>query len=1124
MYLRVNLPPQFSNNNVDNCKYGTRIITVIFKYEISEYVLNGFTFQNNEYHNSQGHEETGGSGFWVENVGSKPFDFIFRDVTWKQNTAIYCGGAFAYGRTNAYRGNNLLFDSCTFIDNRCKEELGGALWIATTGLVTIDNCNFVNNKALGIYSYGGAIYFDPTCTATVSITNTNMSKNSAIDANALYLPSSLTMVHISECEFMNNGNLNSTIRSVCPILLIENSFVGFDRYSLKCRAIEILTVCNVTVRNCQISHCDAGEGKEEGGGIRYKVVEQQSRSARSVEESIVIEDTTFTDCKGGNGVACMLWSEGKVVFHRNTIKDCRCGKFIFVIITSTFVENFLVEDCTFQHNLMSNPADKEDGGGSGIWIANDKVKIPQGSYTHLTFRNCNWIENQASTVGGAFAYGRSQTIINTAITFDECRFADNTAKNREGGAIWIATSVPFLVQNCIFQRNTAKGDSSIGGAITVAAKAPQINIKNTKFFSNEARDGNAIYVKETTNDMNITDCEFQNNGVYGSVIANEAKQICIDTCYIQFDSTAKSCRGVRFLSRCFALVRDTHFVNCRTTSSEGGGGLYYNNQLQKEDEESLTIEGCLFNNCQAPNGCALLTWLETPIILRNNLIWHHTNGKFIVSVFYNKYVNETIVEDCYFEHNSFHNDDVSRDGGGSGLWIANSRDLVPDTEVKKLTFVGCTWRNNTADAYGGALSYGRSPTLVGMELEFRDCILINNTARKTYGGALYIITNKPLVITDCFFDGNTAGGIGGAVYFSKYGDVSITDCKFARNKAYEGGALCCDGRNKVNLDSLVFSDNTADIDAVNLLIRHYGDSPINVKNCKFNFDKNVGQAQICVRNNNYENSKEMINFLGCCFTHNGDAIDTVIHIKTSLVNDGEINLGAGNCFDTPEELAISFNNETTTVHVTPGIFDCHTCSVPTIPTSPPTNLPTQSPSPTPEATPRATDDLPDPTPRPTPVEQPSTSIPSQPITHTQVPPSNVPTTTSSSTSTDVEPTQTNSASSQPIDSGASKDKSSKMKKIGIIAGITAAIVVIIVVVIILIWLFVCRNRKPKEDAYKPNSNDNEASEADNTPTAALDDPIWSYQSQDNPLYNDNDHNDDNAFEDDNFEESWGNTI
>ncbi|KAK8837679.1 hypothetical protein M9Y10_036214 [Tritrichomonas musculus] len=1133
MYLHVNLPPTFDDNNVDNCRHGTRIITVVFIKEITEYVLSDFTFQNNEISNARGREDTGGSGFWIDNANNRPFDFTFRNVKFIGNTAVYAGGGFAFGSTQAYRSSKLYFDQCQFIDNRCKEELGGALWIGSEGDVVIDSCVFTNNKALGVHSYGGAIYFDPSCTSKVLIINTVMTKNSAIDGNALYLPSSLSEVVIKECNLLNNGNLNSSVYSICPYLVIEDSSIGFEKYSLKSRAIEILTRCNVSIKNTNFTNCDAGEGQKEGGGIRYKFDGVSARAA--VQESIVIEDCIFTNCKGGNGVACMIWSEGNVVFNRNTIQDCRCGKFIFVIISSTFVENFQIEDCIFKHNLFNNNGEnKEDGGGSGIWIANHKERIPQGSYTHLKFKNCQWLENQASAVGGAFAYGRSETIVNTAITFEKCRFLDNTAKSREGGALWIATSVPFLVEDCFFLRNKAAGDSAVGGAITVAATAPQINIKGTTFQSNEAREGNAIYVRQTTNDMNITDCNFLDNGVYGSVITNEAKQICIDTCYIQFTSHSKASRGVKFISRSFALVRDTHFVNCKTSSTEGGAAAFYENQLQTTDEESLTFEGCLFNNCQGPNGCAILAWLDTPIILRNNLIWHNTNGKYIVSIFYGQYVNETVIEDCYFEHNSFYNDDTNRDGGGSGLWVAHKTGFnIPEGEETKLTFVGCTWRNNTADAYGGAFSYGKSPRTKSTVLEFNDCIFINNSATKTYGGALYIITDKPAVITDCFFDGNKARGIGGAVYFSKYGDVSITDCKFARNKASEGGAICADGRNKVKLDSLVFSENTVDNDAVNLLIRHYGDSQFDVKNCKFDFEKNIGQASVCVRNNNYENSVQTVNFEGCCFTHKGDAIDTVTHIKTSLVS-GEINLGAGNCFDTPEELAISYNNETTNITVADGIFSCTTCTVPTIPTSPPTNMPTQSPSPTPEATPRPTDNLPDPTPKQT-LEE-STPLPPRTPARSVTPLATHTTSQSQEpivpTSGDETPSISQSRTLSVDGSVVSKGKS-KAKKIGMIAGITAAITVVIVVALILVWLFFFRNRPIKsginDEGFKPNTLDNEANPETETttPGAAVDDPIWSYQSQENPLYNENGNDGEgNAFDDDNnnFEESWGNAI
>ena len=106
-------------------------------------------------------------------------------------------------------------------------------------------------------------------------------------------------------------------------------------------------------------------------------------------------------------------------------------------------------------------------------------------------------------------------------------------------------------------------------------------------------------------------------------------------------------------------------------------------------------------------------------------------------------------------------------------------------------------------------------------------------------------------------------------------------------------------------------------------------------------------------------------------------------------------------------------------------------------------------------------------------------------------------------------------------------ENNKRSIFGMIAVITVDAVVVVVVIIIFLWLLLFRRRNASginDEGYKPNTLDNETSQEVDSTQAAIDDPIWSYQSQDNPLYSDNEGESAFSDENNNFEESWGNIL
>lgn len=1148
LYINPKNVPEITNNIVQNSRIGQYSLTFILKRGVlTDYTLEGWTFYNNRCApktiNSNTKYDGGGSGIYIANSGSNantPFNLTFHKCNWTLNSSPYKGGALAYGDSTELKNINLIFDDCVFVRNNCKTELAGCLWLSSSSEASllITKSRFEANKALSNTSIGGTIYLDQSYYGKVDIIDTEFTKNSAIDANALYISQNVQVVNIERCNIISNGNTNSQIINLCGELNIIDSEVGFGQYTLSARSLAVIAPCRLTVRGSTFTNCKTndnsvgryidGSFQNSGGAILYHAKQNTPN-----EEQIIIEDSTFDNCRGSNGAAIILHVNTDFVFHKNTIQNCRGGNFILSIFShKNYIEEFNIDECTFHHNKFTTPASSRDGGGSALWISNDRGILPPNGYNVLKFRNCHWTENQASGPGGAMAYGESYTIGNTALTYDHCEFRDNLANGPTGGALWLHMSRPLLISDCTFESNTASGSGPHGGAITIDSPSTSVNIIRCTFNSNSAADANAISITETTPDVNITECTFNNNhgnSNYNNVIRIKSKAVTIDSCTINSDSIYKSSRGIAIVSKCIAVIRDTEIHNAQYPDQ--GAGIYYRDNRNTNDDESILIEGCLFDNCQAGNGQAIMAYPSTPIILRNNLIWNQKSGKFIVSVIYLGDVNETYVEDCYFEHNFFNADPTS--GGGSGLWVSRE-----DKKGQTLILNGCTFRDNECRYNGGGFAIGSSNTFTFTNIEFNDCYFINNTAGEQGGAFAYQGQRSNLVLHSCFFDGNKAGNVyyGGAIYIKKEnprnapnqeenfeGEVTIEDCKFARNNAIGGGAVYCYAHDSVTFNSNIFSENTADDNAPNLYIMIDKSCKQNVvlSNNKFDFLKAPGQYQVYVGAQSSDEEQQEVPqisliFIGNCFTRSGDG-ETVAHIKSDF--NGTIQLSEGNCFDLSREFSIEVSKEEN-IQVAQGIFDCHTCQVPSIPTSPPTNMPTASPAPTPEPT----------TPPPTATSPPSGFVPPATEVVTSKPTT---TSSSSSSSTTIEPTEvptlepsiSTSSGSGSSSSGSNKNQT---KKIVLIAGIAVAAVVIIVVVIILVWLFVCRNRvsiQQEENARNSEMNEETISgitgvEENNT----TDDPIWAGTSgtQDSPLFDGNDDNEDIGDAPNNdFEESWG---
>ena len=190
----------------------------------------------------------------------------------------------------------------------------------------------------------------------------------------------------------------------------------------------------------------------------------------------------------------------------------------------------------------------------------------------------------------------------------------------------------------------------------------------------------------------------------------------------------------------------------------------------------------------------------------------------------------------------------------------------------KSTSINCTFINNTATDYGGAI-YGGSAEY---------CSFYDNEANE--GGAIYIAGNN-FWIDSCTFVNNYANESGGAIYLDTGISDRIENCTFKRNKAKTGGALSIVYSQNVGVLNSTFADNVAELNggAINFDFSIYN----KIDNCLFENNSATGNGGAFVwifSNGNITN----IDFKNNTATGNGGAIFIQISESTSFINNQQL--------------------------------------------------------------------------------------------------------------------------------------------------------------------------------------------------------------------------------------------
>ncbi|MDO5851846.1 MAG: Ig-like domain repeat protein [Methanobacteriaceae archaeon] len=328
-----------------------------------------------------------------------------------------------------------------------------------------------------------------------------------------------------------------------------------------------------------------------------------------------------------------------------------------------------------------------------------------------------------------------------------------------------------------------------------------LTITNTSFINSSASgNGGNIYLRMLDNVI-IINSSFENNfasGNGGNIFVEglgQSNYYNLKVINSTFkNNTSPNGGGCMNLGSLGILeVTNSSFENNRANNL--GGCIYVRQNILSN------IYNCNFTNNYANEGSAL--YLYTTNVTNCNFINNIGNGSGVIKLYHNYTAN---IFNCNFTNNTGER--------GAGIHVFRPGSDVTDNP---LVVINCTFRNNYAGSYGGAIYGASNTTLINVTF-------INNHSNGAAGAfnlAIYSLVN----VTNCTFLGNYVNGTkipytltgGGAIGADTGSILNVYNSEFKDNYcltnntsfAFDGGAITVAANSKVNVYDCNFTNNCA---------------------------------------------------------------------------------------------------------------------------------------------------------------------------------------------------------------------------------------------------------------------------------------------------------------------------
>ena len=856
------------------------------------------------------------------------------------NSADVEGGAIDI---NAANGNpKVTISSSNFINN--SAPVGGA--ICNVHDLTVKGSTFIDNTPNTIFNWVGA---GGNLNLNIK-TFTDLQNAIGLVTGTLTLNQNVAMTAKEAANFVNGVVINKNIA-------IDGKGHTIDAKNLG-RIFSIGEGFTVTLTNATLINgkADKGGAIYNDGSLTLSDVKLSDNAADSYGGAVfnnghlVVSDSVFDSNDIVNrgsasvdygGAAIYNWYDGVLTVSGsnfiNNIKNYKNGDRLVGAIAT-------IGDATISDSYFVNNTGRWGGAIStaGYLLAGDDVNT-------LTVSGSTFKENGGLYGAGIFVWG-SDFIVSDCVFDKNTAFGkgDMTPNNNNGAAIvvtdtgkditGIITDSNFTnnkahfsgavdicegkitIKNSIFVNNSAE---YCAGAIAVDSQInkPAVEIINSKFDSNSAEYGGAIY---NYYNLTVVDSTFTNNSkdtIYNFRVAN--LDLGIKT-FTDLQNAIGLVRGTLTLDSDIAMTddeaanfKDGVVIN-KNIVIDGKGHTIDAKNLGRifniGEGFTVTLTNATLINGKADKGGAIYN--DGSLTLSDVKLSDNAADSYGGAVFNNGHL---VVSDSVFDSNDIVNrGSASVDYGGAAIY--NWYDGV-------LTVSGSNFINNIKNYKNGDRLVGAIATIGDATIS--DSYFVNNTGR--WGGAIstagYLLAGDDVntltvsgstfkengglygagifvwgsdfIVSDCVFDKNTAFGKGdmtpnnnngAAIVVTDTGkDITgaITGSKFTNNKAQYGGAIyICEGNIAIS-DSL-FENNSADVEGGAIDINTVNGNPeVSISGSKFiNNSASYGGAIVNVKDLTVRNTEFVNNAPDTIFNYVGFGgnLDLGIENFTDLQN------------------------------------------------------------------------------------------------------------------------------------------------------------------------------------------------------------------------------------------------
>lgn len=264
--------------------------------------------------------------------------------------------------------------------------------------------------------------------------------------------------------------------------------------------------------------------------------------------------------------------------------------FLYEALENFDYQDFLAENCTFEDNSVFDY--------SSVMYSNSFT-----SDRVLVWRNCDFLRNLATGLGGVFFFVVSDGAHTHHYNFYDCRFYENTAGDA-GGIVEIYVTHPnncfLLYQRCHFKANQLTGTdetSVLGGVIDVWGEE----------LSEHDKEEPAVTTIE---------CIFEEHKTFSgsSVALNRAGYHDINS---TFKNNVAFLDGAGFMTiNSYIRLEGSKFIN--STSELNGGAI------SLREASIADIIGCEFRNSKAKRGGAVAADIASNMSILNSIFVNNT--------------------------------------------------------------------------------------------------------------------------------------------------------------------------------------------------------------------------------------------------------------------------------------------------------------------------------------------------------------------------------------------------------------------------------------------------------------------------------------------------------------------